>query len=124
MPSHHTPLHLAAAQAVAASAGIAAEDVKVDAAPRPELGDLAVGCFAIAKARGTSPAQVAQEIAAAFKPTELLASATAAGPFVNFRANRAATFSWLVDATLTSKLLPRAHGAGKTITIDYGSPNI
>jgi arginyl-tRNA synthetase len=139
MPSHHTPLHLAAAKAVAVgaaltpspdgsvtrgSAGIAEGDVKVDAAPRPELGDLAVGCFAIAKAQGKNPAQVAQQIAASFTPNELLASATAAGPFVNFRANRAATYRWLVGATLNGALLPRAHGAGKTICIDYGSPNI
>ncbi len=124
MPSHHTPLHRAAAGAVAASAGVPADDLKVDATPRAELGDLAVGCFAIAKAKGANPAQVAQEIAAAFTPTEFLSSATAAGPFVNFRANRSATFRWLVDATLKSELLPRAHGAGKTITIDYGSPNI
>jgi arginyl-tRNA synthetase len=117
-------LHQAAAQAVATVTGIALDDVKVDAAPRPELGDLAVGCFQIAKAKGGNPAQVAQQIATAFTPNEYLASATAAGPFVNFRANRSATLRWLVDATLKSVLLPRSYGAGKTITIDYGSPNI
>jgi len=124
MPSHLTPLHLAAAQAVAAHAGVPAEDLKVDTPPRPEMGDLAVGCFAIAKAKGANPAQVAKEIAAAFVPTELLASATAAGPFVNFRANRTAALRWLVGAALGGSLLPRSLGAGKTITIDYGSPNI
>jgi len=124
MPSHLTPLHLAAAEAVAAHAGVPAADLKVDTPPRPEMGDLAVGCFAIAKARGANPAQVAKEIAAAFQPTELLASATAAGPFVNFRANRAAAFKWLIGAALGGSLLPRSLGAGKTITIDYGSPNI
>jgi arginyl-tRNA synthetase len=124
MPSHLTPLHLAAAEAVAAHAGVPATDLKVDTPPRPELGDLAVGCFAIAKARGANPAQVAKEIADAFAPTELLASATAAGPFVNFKANRAAAFRWLAGASLGGSLLPRTLGAGKTITIDYGSPNI
>jgi arginyl-tRNA synthetase len=124
MPSHHTPLHLAAAQAVAAAAGVDASEVKVDASPRAELGDLAVGCFAIAKAKGVQPPQLAQQIASAFTPNQFLASATAAGPFVNFRAQRATTLKWLVDATLGGTLLPRAHGAGKTICIDYGSPNI
>ena len=51
MATHHTPLHWAAAEAVAAHAGISAGDLKVEAPPRPELGDLAVGCFAIAKAK-------------------------------------------------------------------------
>lgn len=124
MPSHHTPLHQAAAQAVGSAANVAPDTLKVEAPPRAELGDLAIGCFAIAKAKQANPAQIAQQIAAAFTPNDLLASATAAGPFVNFRANRAATFRWLVDATLRGTLLPRAHGAGKTICIDYGSPNI
>ena len=124
MPTHHTPLHLAAAEVVATHAGIAATDLKVEAPPRPELGDLAVGCFAIARARKQNPAEVARAIAAAFTPSELLASATAAGPFVNFRADRTAAFRWLIDSALRSHLLPRELGTGKTICIDYGSPNI
>src|ERR1044071_2829796 len=124
MPTHHTPLHRAAAEAVAAHAGIAASDLKVEAPPRPELGDLAVGCFAIAKARRQNPAEVAREIAAAFQPTEFLASATAAGPFVNFRAARSASYRWLIDSALHSRLVPHELGAGQTICIDYGSPNI
>jgi arginyl-tRNA synthetase len=123
MPTHHTPLHRAAAEVVATHAGIAATDLKVEAPPRPELGDLAVGCFAIARARKQNPAEVARAIAAAFAPTEFLASATAAGPFVNFRADRTATLRWLLDGALRSALLPRDLGAGKTICIDYGSPN-
>ena len=124
MPTHHTPLHRAAAEAVAAHAGIAATDLKVEAPPRPELGDLAVGCFAIAKARKQNPAEVARAIAAAFQPTGLLASATATGPFVNFRADRGATYRWLIDGALRGRLIPGELGAGKTICIDYGSPNI
>jgi arginyl-tRNA synthetase len=124
MPSHHTPLHRAAAEAVGSAAGIAPEELKVEVPPKPEMGDLAVGCFALAKAQGKKPADAAQAIAAAFVPSELLASATAEGPYVNFRANRANVFRMLVGATLGGSLLPRAHGAGKTICIDYGSPNI
>lgn len=124
MATYHTPLHRAAAEAVAAQAGIAADDLKVEAPPRAELGDLAVGCFAIAKARKQNPAEVAKAIAAAFTPTELLASATAAGPFVNFRVHREAAFRWIIDRALTGQLIPRDLGAGKTICIDYGSPNI
>jgi arginyl-tRNA synthetase len=129
MATYHTPLYRAAAEAVArlAGDGIAADDLKVEAPPRPELGDLAVGCFAIAKARKQSPADVARAIALAFNsgtPGELLASATAAGPFVNFRAHRAAAFHWVIDGALHGRLVPHTLGAGKTICIDYGSPNI
>jgi arginyl-tRNA synthetase len=124
MATHHTPLHLAAAEAVATRAGVAATDLKVDAPPRADLGDLAVGCFAIAKATKQSPAQVAADLAAAFQPSRFLASASAAGPFVNFKADRPATFAWLVDAALRDRLIPGELGTGKTICIDYGSPNI
>ncbi len=124
MPTHHTPLHLAAAEAVAASAGVAATDLKVEAPPKPELGDLAVGCFAIAKAAGKPPAQVAQELAGKISPGGLLASATAAGPFINFKVDRARAFAWIVDAALRDRLVPPDYGANETICIDYSSPNI
>jgi arginyl-tRNA synthetase len=124
MATHHTPLHRAAAEAVAAHAGVSATDLKVEAPPRAELGDLAVGCFTIAKARKQNPAEVARAIAAAFTPGELLASATATGPFVNFRVERGAAYRWLIDGALRSRLVPSELGTGKTICIDYGSPNI
>jgi arginyl-tRNA synthetase len=122
--AYYTPLHQAAADAVAALGDVAVADLKVDAPPKAALGDFAVGCFAIAKARGANPAKVAQDIAARFEPSALLASAQATGPFVNFRAHRAAAFRWVVDAALRGALVPTAVGAGKTITIDYSSPNI
>jgi arginyl-tRNA synthetase len=115
--SHYTPLHAAASEAVGGAA-------KVEAPPRPQLGDFAVGCFALAKQQGKNPAQLAQELAAAFQPGEWLASASAAGPFVNFRANRAATYRWLVDVALRGELVPRKAGAGQTVCIDYSSPNV
>lgn len=119
-----TPLHHAAAKAVAAHLGIDAASVKIDPSRKAELGDLSYGCFAVAKERGQNPAQLASEIAAAFQPSALIASAEAAGPYVNFRADRAATFRWVIGAALASGLVPAGVGAGKTICIDYSSPNI
>ncbi len=123
MPMHHTPLHAAAAHAVATKTGVAASELKVETPPKPDLGDVAVGCFAIAKAQGKSPAAVAAEIVAGFTPTAMLASATAAGPFVNFRADRAAVIRWTVEAALGETLVPQL-GEGRTVCIDYSSPNI
>jgi arginyl-tRNA synthetase len=133
MPTHPTPLHAAAAEAVAAHLGVPAAELKVETPPQrkgrpgepaPDLGDLAVGCFALAKARGTDPAALAAEIATAFRPTPWLASAAAAGAYVNFKVDRAAALRWIVGAALTGELLPRRYGAGQTICIDYSSPNI
>jgi arginyl-tRNA synthetase len=122
--AHLTPLHAAAAAAVASQAGVPRDGLKVDSTPRPELGDLAVGTFTFAKALGKSAPEAAADIAAAFVPNELLASATAAGAFVNFRANRPAVYRWLIGAALDRSLLPRTLGAGQTIVIDYSSPNV
>src|SRR3569623_1116527 len=122
--SHLTPVHASAAEAIAAHAGIAATDLKVDATPRPERGDFASGAFAAAKAAGQNPAELAKQWAAAFAATDLIASATAAGPFVNLRANRPAVFRWLISAAIEGPLVPRAIGAGQPIVIDYSSPNV
>ena len=124
MPTHYTPLHVAAAEAVATRAGIAATDLKVEMPPKAEMGDLAVACHAIAKARGKNPVEVAKEVVAAFTPTGMLRSATATGPFVNFKVDRAKAFAWIVDAALRDRLVPNEVGTGKTICIDYSSPNI
>jgi arginyl-tRNA synthetase len=122
--SHLTPVHASAAEAIAARAGVAAADLKVDATPRPELGDFAIGAFAAAKAAGKNPAELAKAWAEQLTPNELIGSATAAGPFVNLRANRPAVFKWLIRAALEGTLVPRSIGAGQTIVIDYSSPNV
>lgn len=124
MPSPLTPLHAETAAAVSDCTGVPAENVHIEVTPRPELGDLAVNCFAIAKARGETPVASAQHIAQTFRGNAWLQNATAAGPFVNFRAQRATVFRWLADAARTGALLPRTLGAGQTIVVDYSSPNV
>ena len=83
------------------------------------------GCFPAAKAKKAPPPKLAAQVVEAFEPTELLAAAEAAGPFVNFRANREALYGRVIDAALGSgPLIPTEIGAGKTVCIDFSSPNI
>ena len=126
MPKVHNPFAQAAADAVAAATGSPPEDFTVSAPPRPELGDFAVGAFPAGKRLGEPPPKIAARVAAGFAPGARLASAAATGPFVNFRVDRAAAFRWLIEATLGDEvtLVPRSVGAGKTVCIDYSSPNI
>jgi arginyl-tRNA synthetase len=128
-----TPFHQAAREAVAAHTGAPVDSIAVETPPQKkvkpgetpaDLGDLAVGCFALARARGTDPATLAREIATAFRPGPHLASAAAAGPYVNFKVQRAEGFRWVIDAALRGELIPRRHGEGRTVCIDYSSPNI
>lgn len=114
------PFSAAAAAAVASALDLDASLFAVSAPPKPELGDLAVGCFPAAKIRQAAPPKLAAEVAAGFQPTELLESATAAGPFVNFRVRRDALFRHL----MTGESVDASAGAGKTVCIDFSSPNI
>ncbi len=123
MPTAQTPFARAAALAVAQVTGTSADDLKVETPPRAELGDFAVGCFAAAKAQKKAPAAVAAEVAAAFTPNEWLTAASAAGPFVNFRADRVRAYRWLLEHALGGTLIPAVE-AGETICIDFSSPNI
>jgi arginyl-tRNA synthetase len=120
MASHYTPLHAQAAEIVAARVGVSPSDLKVEAPPRLELGDVSVACHRL----GKDAARAAAEIAQAFRPQGLLASATATGPFVNFKADRPATLRWLLDASSARTLVPTSVGSGQTVCIDYSSPNV
>ena len=105
----YSPFHRAVAEAV----GVDVATLKISTPPNPTLGDFAVACFAL----GGPPR--AAEIAQAFVPNAWLSAAKATGPFVNFSANRAAAYAYLAG----NPGLPQP-GAGKTIVIDYSSPNI
>lgn len=126
MPKVHNPFAQAAADTVAAATGSPPEDFTVSAPPRPELGDFAVGAFPAAKRLGEPPPAIAARVAGGFAPGAGLSAAAATGPFVNFKVDRAAAFRWIAEATLGAEvaLVPRAVGAGKTVCIDYSSPNI
>jgi arginyl-tRNA synthetase len=124
------PFAAAAARAVAKALDMAPDDFTVSAPPRAELGDFAVGLFPAAKAKKGAPPALAKQVAEGFRPDGLLASAEATGPFVNFRADRAAAFRHLFERSPAaptpgrSPLLPSDLGAGKTVCIDFSSPNI
>ncbi len=114
------------AKAVAVLTGVDIGEIKVEAPPRPELGDFAVGMFPVAKALREAPPQVAARIAAALQPAGFIASATALGPFVNIKVDRAAALRWVMEAALGApgKQLVPQPGTDKTVCIDYSSPNI
>ena len=127
MPLPLNPFARAAAQAVADALDADPSLLAVTTPPRPELGDFAVGCFPLARALRQPPPALAARAAAAFSPGAHLSEATAAGPFVNFRANRGALYRELFEAALGEggpRLVPTSVGAGKTICVDFSSPNI
>jgi arginyl-tRNA synthetase len=92
--------------------------------PDTTLGHLALPCFQMGKKLKTAPGKIAADLAQKFTRPGL--SAKAAGPYVNFRWNP----SDLYVKTLT-KIFAEGDrygsdtlGAGKTIVLEYCSPNI
>jgi len=114
-----------AAARVAAKAGIPFEDAlrHVGVPKERERADLTLPCFPFAKAQRQAPDRIAAAVAEAFEADALLAAAEAAGPFVNFRVDRVAFAKATLDA-VGDDYGRSDEGAGRTVVIDYGSPNI
>jgi arginyl-tRNA synthetase len=124
MPLPANPCAAELAHAIAATLGVPAEDVKIDPPPRPELGDFAVPCFALAKLTKEAPPAVAARLARDLPRAGLVIDATAAGPFVNVRIDRTAAFAIAIDGACDRRRLVPDLGGGAVVCIDYSSPNI
>ncbi|MFW6181177.1 MAG: arginine--tRNA ligase [Spirochaetota bacterium] len=116
--------------------------------PRPELGDFALPCFALAPRLKKNPAQIAQELArgihapatggdASGDPSgggsrataegtpAIITGASAQGPYLNLMVDKSLLIGEIVgqvNASGFSELADR--GRGKTVLIDFSSPNI
>jgi arginyl-tRNA synthetase len=106
--------------------GLPAADLnRLLAPPKAGSADLALGCFQPAKAKGVAPPVLAAELGAAVNASGL-ASAQAAGPFLNLTfgpAQVAAALLPTLVADPATALRSRA-GVGRTACIDFSSPNI
>lgn len=116
------------AQALAAQTGRPVDELAgwIERPQRLELGDLALPCFRLSAALRQPPPAIAQRLAEGFRPTERVREAKATGPFLNFRVDRALRAREVLERL--DREGPRWGGSnagtGKTIVIDYSSPNI
>jgi arginyl-tRNA synthetase len=105
---------------------VAAEPmVRLDPPKNRDHGDVALGAFQLAKLAGKAPPALAADIAAQITSDAIVESATAAGPFVNFRFRREALAREVLTA-IQSDAVPygKANQHGQTVCIDFSSPNI
>jgi arginyl-tRNA synthetase len=98
----------------------------IEVPPSVELGDYAFPCFPLAKTLRKAPQVIATELASAFHSTVLLKEARAAGPYVNFFVDRLAYSRTGLRAIIEqgSGYGKSTEGVGKTVVVDYSSPNI
>ena len=128
MTDLHTHLRqrvLAALEGLGLDAAAVGPAIRLDPPKNRDHGDVALGAFQLAKMANRPPPALAGELATAIEPDAVIASATAAGPFVNFRFHRAAMAREVLTA-VQSDAAPygRAAASGTVVCIDFSSPNI
>ncbi len=98
----------------------------VETPPDEKLGDLAFPCFPLAKVMRKAPPLIAQELASKLSADELIDKVDAVGGYLNFFYNRSAFITDTISAVLESgdKWGYSDEGNGKTVLVEYSSPNI
>lgn len=92
----------------------------------PEHGDLALPCFPFAKELGQKPDDIARGWKARFESDPLFSRVDAVGPFLNFSFDASALAGRVLPAILKApeQVGRGEEGRGKSVVIDYSSPNI
>ena len=94
----------------------------------PEVADLAFGCFPLAKVLRRNPAQIAGEVVPSVVEQlgnyPAIGKVQAVGPYLNFHADVGAASRGVLAAAIGGGLIDASVGSGKTIVIDFSSPNV
>ena len=98
----------------------------VEIPPEQKLGDLAFPCFVLAKTMRMAPPIIAKNLAEKLSCDEHLAKVEAVGGYLNFFYNRAGfTESVIGEIEKEGADYGKSDmGAGKTVLVEYSSPNI
>ncbi len=93
--------------------------------PDSTMGDLALPCFRLSKALRRSPVQIAEALAAAVKCDEF-SSVSAVNGYLNFKIDMTAFSARVVGDVerLGEKYGSPMNGGGRTVVLDYSSPNV
>ena len=98
----------------------------VEIPPEQKLGDLAFPCFVLAKKLRMAPPMIAKNLAEKFAEDKHIAKAEAVGGYLNFFYNRAEFTESVINEVLEkgADYGKAAIGTGKTVLVEYSSPNI
>ena len=93
--------------------------------PDKSMGDIALPCFRLSKRLRRSPVQIAEALAASIKCEEF-SSITAVNGYLNFKIDGTAFSRRVVGEVIEQgdKYGAPTFGAGKTVVLDYSSPNV
>lgn len=92
--------------------------------PNPEMGDLAFGCFPLAKALRAAPPQISAKLKDVVGTDEIIAKVEAAGPYLNFTISMSAFGAHLLEPALRGEIFTKklTQSTPKTM-IEYSQPN-
>jgi arginyl-tRNA synthetase len=98
----------------------------VEVPPDEKLGDYAVPCFVLSKKLRKTPEKIAEETAQKLKTTDLIEEVYSIGPYINFKVNKTKLAEFVLAEIFEKGNLYGSDeiGKGKTIVIDFSSPNI
>ena len=107
---------------------LSAKDLEslVEVPPDEKLGDYAFPCFVLARRLKNAPDKIAAEIAPKLRTTDLIGAVYPIGPYINFKVNRIKLAEFVLTEVLEKGESYGSDeiGEGKTIVIDFSSPNI
>ncbi len=104
---------------------LSAEDITFAAAPRLEVGDVALRTFSAAKKLGMAPADFAKAVASGVTFGPEVRAVAPAGPYLNFTLDRGMVARGIVSAVLGEggQFGSNSSGAGRRLLIEHTSIN-
>lgn len=116
------------AKAIAMAAGLETAEVVsgIEIPPNTEMGDYAFPCFRLAKTLRKAPPLIAADIAEKIEKPDFISEIKIEGAYVNFFTNKGMFAKEILANVIAEKenYGKSTMGNGKTIVIDYSSPNI
>ncbi len=99
-------------------------DKLLEIPPKPELGDFAFPCFRFAKTMHKAPNVIAAEVKGKLNVSEDIDRIETQGAYLNFFMKKGAFVSSMLNNIRKDTFGTSKEGNGKTICIDYSSPNV
>lgn len=116
------------AKCLAEASGVDAQEIygALEVPANKEMGDYAFPCFKLAKVLRKAPPMIAAEIGEKLHKPDFIEKVQIVGAYINFFMDKHFYAKMVLESVLTEKEnYGKSHmGEGKTIVIDYSSPNI
>lgn len=111
---------------IAAAADLDKETVTgiLEIPPRADMGDYAFPCFQLAKSLHKAPPLIAADIAEKINKTFIIDKLEVKGAYLNFFLKKEMLVKTMVENASIPNFGTSTLGNGKTICIDYSSPNV